>query len=180
MWRSPDALIACTGMISLLRHNAKSLCYNKIMADETTPPVPELPAQQPAIDEIALRRRRNMIIVLSVGAVLFIALVIFSIWYLLQPTTQTEQIRDVFVIFMALESLVIGVALVVLVVQLATLINLLQNEVRPMLESTNETLNTLRGTTAFLSENLVEPVIKLNEYLAGLQRVLELMGLKRK
>jgi len=27
---------------------------------------------------------------------------------------------------------------------------------------------------------LVEPVIKLNEYLAGLQRVLELMGLKRR
>jgi hypothetical protein len=86
----------------------------------------------------------------------------------------------VFIIFMALESLVIGVALVVLVVQLATLINLLQNEVRPMLESTNETINTLRGTTAFLSENLVEPVVKMNEYLAGLRRVLELMGLMKK
>jgi hypothetical protein len=107
-------------------------------------------------------------------------LIVFSIWYLLQPTTETDQIRDVFIIFMALESLVIGVALVVLVVQLATLINLLQNEVRPMLESTNETINTLRGTTAFLSENLVEPVVKMNEYLAGLRRVLELMGLMKK
>jgi len=150
------------------------------MADNSNPPNSELPAQQPVADEMMLRRRRNTIIVLSIGAVLFVALIIFSIWYLLQPTTQTQQIRDVFVIFMALESLVIGVALVVLVVQLATLINLLQNEVRPMLESTNETLNTLRGTTVFLSENLVEPVMRLNEYLAGLQRVLELMGLKRK
>jgi hypothetical protein len=173
-------LTAFSDVISLVCHNDESLCYNEIMADETTPPVPELPAQQSAIDKIALRRRRNIIIVVSIGAVLFVALVIFSIWYLLQPTTQTQQIQDVFVIFMALESLVVGVALVVLVVQLATLINLLQNEVRPMLESTNETLNTLRGTTAFLSENLVEPVIKLNEYLAGLQRVLELIGLKRK
>jgi hypothetical protein len=84
------------------------------------------------VDELALRRRRNIIIVLSIGGVLFVALIVFSIWYLLQPTTETDQIRDVFIIFMALESLVIGVALVVLVVQLATLINLLQNEC-PML-----------------------------------------------
>ena len=160
--------------------NWGDICYNEFMADTTTPPSPELPAPQPVVDELALRRRRNITIVVSIGAVLFVALIVFSIWFLLQPTTQTDQIRDVFIIFMALESLIIGVALVVLVVQLATLINLLQNEVRPMLESTNETLNTLRGTTAFLSENLVEPVIKLNEYLAGLQRVLELMGLKRR
>jgi hypothetical protein len=149
------------------------------MTNATTPP--QIPApQQDVVDEITRRRRRNIIIVVSIGAVLFLAILLFSIWYLLQPTTKTEQIRDVFVIFMALETLIIGVALVVLVVQLATLINLLQNEVRPMLESTNETMNTLRGTTAFLSENLVQPVIKLNEYLAGLQRVFELMGLKRK
>jgi len=60
------------------------------------------------------------------------------------------------------------------------LINLLQNEVKPILDATNETVNTLRGTTTFLSENLVEPVIKLNSYLAGIQRVLKLLGLKRR
>ena len=157
----------------------KSLCYNEFMSEASSLP-PTLPPPNDVVDEITRRRRRNIIIVVSIGAVLFIAFLIFSIWYLLQPSTQTEQIRDVFIIFMALESLIIGVALVVLVVQLATLINLLQNEVRPMLESTNETINTLRGTTAFLSENLVQPVIKLNEYLAGIQRVFELMGLKRK
>ena len=75
---------------------------------------------------------------------------------------------------------VIGVALVVLIVQLAILINLLQNEVRPILIATNETVNTLRGTSEFLSENVVEPVIKLNGYLAGLYRMLELMGVRKK
>lgn len=148
------------------------------MTTPSTPP--QLPAPNQSVTEIEARRRRNIIIIVSVAAVLFLGLLIFSIWYLLQPTTETERIRDVFLIFMALESLVIGVAMVVLAVQLATLINLLNNEVRPMLESTNETLNTLRGTTVFLSENLVEPVIKLNEYLASLRRVLELMGMLRK
>jgi hypothetical protein len=65
---------------------------------------------------------------------------------------------------------------VVLVIQFASLINLLQNEVKPILQSTSETVNTLRGTTEFLSENLVEPVIKLNSYLAGLRKFFNLFS----
>lgn len=99
---------------------------------------------------------------------------------LLQPTTPTDKIRDIFIIIVALESLVIGVALIVLIVQLASLINLLQNEVKPILTATNETVNTLRGTAEFLGENVVEPVIKLNGYLAGMSRMLELMGIRKK
>ena len=78
------------------------------------------------------------------------------------------------------KKILIGVALVVLIVQLASLINLLQNEVRPILNATSEAVNTLRGTAEFLGENVVEPVIKLNGYLAGLKRMLELMGIKPK
>jgi len=62
----------------------------------------------------------------------------------------------------------------------ATLINLLRNEVRPILHATNETVNTLRGTAEFLGESVVEPVIKLNGYLAGISRVIELMGMRKK
>jgi hypothetical protein len=103
-----------------------------------------------------------------------------AIYFLLQPGTPTDRIRDVFIIIVALESLVIGVALIVLIVQLASLINLLQNEVRPILSSTSETVNNLRGTVQFLGENLVEPVIKLNGYLAAMSRVIELIGIKKK
>ena len=84
------------------------------------------------------------------------------------------------IIVMALEFMFLGVALLVLIVQLATLINLLQNEIIPIVESTNETANTLRGTTVFLSENLTEPVIKLNQYLAGLTKLIQLLGLTRR
>jgi hypothetical protein len=79
------------------------------------------------------------------------------------------------IIFMALEFLVIGAALVILMIQLAVLINLLQNEIKPILNSTNETVNTLRGTVTFLSDNLAEPVIKLNQYMAGFKKLLDLL-----
>ena len=114
-----------------------------------------------------------------VGGLIILALMVLAIIFLLNPSTPTGKIRDIFIIFMALETLILGLTLVILIVQIARLINLLQNEIKPILESTNETVNTLRGTTTFLSENLVEPVIKLNEYLAALQKMLSLIGLAR-
>jgi hypothetical protein len=81
---------------------------------------------------------------------------------------------------MALESIFVGLVLVILMIQLARLINLLQNEVQPILDSTNETISNLRGTTEFLSANLAEPIIKLNEYLAGLQKLTEIFRFKRR
>jgi hypothetical protein len=115
-----------------------------------------------------------------IGVVVLLILLGVAIYFLLQPATPTDKIRDIFIIVVALESLVIGVALIILVVQLASLINLLQNEVRPILKATNETVNNLRGTAEFLGESVVEPVIKLNGYMAGLNRMLELMGIWKK
>ena len=140
------------------------------------PPSQQAAAPQPDTE----RRQKTILTTIIVGVVLLLVLLGVAIYFLLQPATPTDKIRDVFIIVVALESLVIGVALIVLIVQLASLINLLQNEIRPILNATSDTVNTLRGTAEFLGENVVEPVIKLNGYLAGLYRMLELMGVKKK
>ena len=146
--------------------------------EQPTPP-PLTPEQLAEIREQERKQKQMMAGIIAI-IVLLVALLGVAIYFLLQPNTPTDKIRDVFIIVVALETLVIGVALVVLIVQLASLINLLQNEVRPILNATSETVNTLRGTAEFLGENVVEPVIKLNGYLAGLKRMLELMGIKPK
>ena len=148
-----------------------------------TTPTPETP-EPTVVDEAAQReaerRQRTIVITAVIFLIILIAGIVAAIIGLLQPNAPTEKIRDIFIIFMALESLLIGIALIVLIVQFASLINLLQNEVRPILDATNETVNHLRGTAEFLGENVVEPVIKLNGYLAGMQRMLELLGVKKK
>ena len=148
---------------------------------ETTPEIIRDPQsdESPSSKE-AERRSRNIVISVVIGIIVVLALLGVAIYFLLQPATPTDRIRDVFIIVVALESLVIGIALIVLIVQLASLINLLQNEVRPILTATSETVNNLRGTAEFLGENVVEPVIKLNGYLAGMNRMIELMGIKKK
>jgi hypothetical protein len=123
--------------------------------------------------------QRKLMIGAAIVVLVLLVLLVLAVIFLLNPSTPTEKIRDIFIIFMALESLVLGLALVVLIVQLARLINLLQNEIKPILESTNETVSTLRGTTNFLSDNLVGPVIKMNEYLAALSQMFKIAGLAR-
>jgi len=151
----------------------------------TTPQLEPEATQTLSPEELAAKREQEIqskrtMMGVTIGAIVLLALLGVAIFFLLQPGTPTDKIRDVFIIVVALESLVIGVALIILIVQLASLINLLQNEVKPILDATNETVNNLRGTAEFLGENVVEPVVKLNGYLAGLTRMLELMGLKKK
>jgi hypothetical protein len=139
----------------------------------------EMSPEEEAAYHATLRRQRWIIVGIIAAVILLLGLIGLAIFGLLQNSTVTANIRDIFIIFMAFESLIIGVALVVLIVQIASLINLLQNEVKPILQSTSETVNTLRGTTEFLSENLVEPVIRLNSSIAGLRRLFEIFGVKK-
>jgi hypothetical protein len=149
------------------------------MTETQSPTPPTLPTSQD-VDRETERRNRQVGLAIGIAAVVFVALIVLAVYGLTRDAGVTENIRDIFIIFMALESLVIGAALVVLIVQIASLINLLNNEIKPILDATNETISTLRGTTEFLSQNLVEPVVKLNSYLAGLTKMLELIGMKKK
>jgi hypothetical protein len=144
-------------------------------------PTPLLPSpEEDAARKAALRKQRWIVIGIVAGAIILLGLAGWAIYALTQNPDTAANLRDIFLILMAFLSLVVGIALIILIIQLAALINLLQNEVRPILQSTSDTVNTLRGTTAFLSENLVEPVIKLNSYLAGLKKVLDTFNLFRK
>jgi NADH:ubiquinone oxidoreductase subunit K len=148
--------------------------------EERAFPQPERPETAYGAGSDDSGKRRTIIIAVIVGVILLAAVVVAVVFLMRSSTYTTGRIRDIFIIFMALESLIIGVALVILMVQLATLINLLQNEIKPIINSTNETVSTLRGTVTFLSDNMVEPVIKLNGYLSGLKTFFDLVSPKRR
>lgn len=149
---------------------------------EKPPEIPLLPptsgepgGNQPS--DLSKEQKRTIIIIIVV--LLFLTMLTAAcIWILMnKPLGEVARIRDIFIILMAIQSLVIGLALVVLMIQLARLINLMENEIKPILDTTNETVSNLRGTTLFLSENLVGPVLRMNEYLAGLTQLLATVGL---
>jgi hypothetical protein len=146
------------------------------MQDMTQIPVQHTPPpERPTASPEELKRQRQISLALGGILLVFVVFTLVSVYFLLQPTTNTEKIRDVFIIFLALESMILMLIMVILIFQLSVLINLLQNEIKPILDSTNETVSTLRGTANFLSENLSEPVIKMNEYLAGFTQFFSLI-----
>lgn len=110
-------------------------------------------------------------IALAVVAIIFVIIIAGSIILAKQNPQTVDTVRDIFVILMALMLVVIGVALVIIILQISNLINILKNDIKPILDSGTDTINTLKGTVRFLSNNLSEPVIKLNESLASLKRV---------
>jgi hypothetical protein len=81
-------------------------------------------------------------------------------------------VRDVAIVLLALESIVIGVLLALMLLQLRKLARLLSEEIRPILNTTHETVDTVSRTTAFVSTNVVAPLIKAQSYTAGAKAAL--------
>ncbi len=93
---------------------------------------------------------------------------------------RVQIIRDIFIIIMALEFILIVLALAVLILQLARLINLLQNEIKPILENTQDTVNSAKGTVEFVSTNITRPIVRASGFMAGTSVLLrELGGIRR-
>ena len=127
--------------------------------------------------EVSNQKKSKLAIVIIV---LILLGLIVGLFFLARADEQVvSQVRDIFIILMALMMVVIGAALVLLIIQIANLTNLLQHEIKPILHSTTDTVNTLKGTVRFLSDNVSEPVIKLNESLASIRKFVDIFHLKR-
>ena len=93
----------------------------------------------------------------------------FVIWAASNHAPTIEALRDIFIIALVLESCIFGVILVVMLVMIVRLVNMLEFEIKPILEKTNETVGMVRGTTTFVGENVVKPVTKATAYVSGVR-----------
>ncbi|MCC7206961.1 MAG: hypothetical protein IT323_06620 [Anaerolineae bacterium] len=76
-------------------------------------------------------------------------------------------LRDFFIVVLALQGILISVALVILVSQLATMISLFSNMAEPIYEELEETVTTVKGTAQFVGKNVVTPAISALSVVAG-------------
>lgn len=71
-------------------------------------------------------------------------------------------VRDIAIIIIAIQSIVIGVLIAVLIWQIWRLVKIVQTELMPIIDDAKATVNTVRGTAEFVSTNVVNPVITTN------------------
>jgi hypothetical protein len=91
-------------------------------------------------------------------------------------------LRDLAIIVLAVESIVIGIAMIFLILQVRRLTRLLEEEIRPILKSARRTVGMVQGTTSLVSETLVTPAVKIGQMSAGIRRTVEVLvrGVARK
>lgn len=178
------------------------MCYNgfimeKRTEDDVMSEAPLSPQPMETVDEVspAERRAQHWFIGGAILAgLLMIGLIVLMVFLSIDAyraasvgeapspgSVVVGLLRDTAIVFVAFESLLIGVLMIVLVIQVQSLIVLLRDEIRPMLEAANETMTTVRGTTKFVSHNVVSPVVRWSGYVAGIRHILrDVSGLAKR
>jgi len=133
----------------------------------------ELPP--PAPEPSGSGGKRRVMLAGSLAAVVVLVLAAGACALMVQAGT-TGVFRDISIILLALVMMTIGLLLVVLIYQLALLTKMLNEEIKPLLQNLQETANTARGTTVFLSEHVVQPVIGAAGTMAGFVRIVGILS----
>lgn len=118
---------------------------------------------------------RKLAVSLGVIMLLLVAgLVLFGMFLLRNPDL-TRTLRDLVIIVLALEMLVMGIAIIVVTIQLARLLHLIRYEIKPILEQASDTIVALRSIVRLVNDNVAAPVVKLGGTLAGAVRFLRII-----
>jgi hypothetical protein len=105
-------------------------------------------------------RGKKMIVVVSIAVVVIVALLV-GVGFFLYPRPQVITfLRDIAIIVLAFETLMVIFLLGVMTVLLIYVILTLEREIKPVINATSETVYTVRGTTTFVSDTVVSPIMK--------------------
>jgi hypothetical protein len=112
-----------------------------------------------------------------VALLILIVFVGLGVWLFFNPAAAAV-LRDIFIIYLGIGAFLIILLLIVLIVITAYLIlkvndlvQLTNREIRPVLLRLQETMGSIRGTTAFLGEQAVQPVIKTASTVAAVKAI---------
>ena len=109
-----------------------------------------------------------------IGAVVLVVLIIAG-FVLMISTGVTGVVRDIVIILLALESLLLIGLTVFLVIQVTLLVRMVRDEVRPLIKSAQETVNSARGTTQFVGKHIVTPTANAAGNVARVSRMFQVL-----
>jgi len=130
--------------------------------------------------------RTPAIIAAVVAFVLLLVLVIFGVLLYNHPVA-AARLRDIFIILLGIQSILIGMLLIVAVVALIyvalkmyDLSQFIQDELRPMLRRADDTIRTVHSRTVFISDTAVKPVIEVMSWGAAIKGIIRTFTRPRK
>jgi hypothetical protein len=123
---------------------------------------------QPITMTDAERQMRRRMVLIGIGIAVIAVLILLGFAAMIAAGV-IDEVRDVLIILLATESLIIGGVTLFLLYQVIMLVTLLREELIPLIQSTQETVNSARGTTVYVSRKIIVPSAKAATTVARLQ-----------
>lgn len=140
-------------------------------ADTATRRTVNPPAE--AFPGVNLTRKQK--IGLAIGIIVAIILITLVLYFLFTHPVFTAVLRDILIIVLTFEVLVIGCLLAVLVYQIYVLSYFLYTEIGPVLAATQDTVGTVKGTATFVSGQVVNPAIRASATVTRWRRTVQVL-----
>ena len=113
--------------------------------------------------------------IISITFLLMFVTITLLLILLVRNPQLTQLIRDLMIITLAIEALVIGIVIILATVQITKFIRLLRDDIKPILDQVNETISTVRSTANMVNDNLTGPIMKIASTLSGTIRFLKII-----
>lgn len=107
------------------------------------------------------------VLFLAITLLIFVGAIVLAIYTEEQFGLVIQVVRDIMIILVVLEGMFITLSLAILIIQIARLVNLLQNELAPILKNSREVVTQTKGTLEFVNHNVTQPIISISSFMAG-------------
>ena len=123
---------------------------------------------QPITTTDAERQMRRRMTLIGIGIAIIAVLILLGFAAMIAAGV-IDEVRDIVIILLAVESLIIGGVTLFLLYQMIMLLTLIREELIPLIRSAQDTVNSARGTTVYVSRKIVVPSAKAATTVARLQ-----------
>ena len=112
-------------------------------------------------------------ILLFFAGVLVVIALLFPIFVLIFQPQWLPNLRDTSIIYVSLFMCVGAILFIVTTALIGLIAFMIRDHIVPALEKADETIQTVRGTTTFVSESVVAPIIKVAGAAAGARAMIQ-------
>jgi ABC-type protease/lipase transport system fused ATPase/permease subunit len=123
---------------------------------------------QPVTSIDAEQQMRRRMTLIGIGIAVIAILILLGFAFMIAAGIIAE-VRDIVIILLAVESLIIGGVTLFLLYQIIMLLTLIREELMPLIQSAQDTVNSARGTTVYVSRKIIVPSAKAATTVARLQ-----------
>jgi hypothetical protein len=155
--------------------------------EEAVPPALPEPEQGTSELSAGLGSSRKPAIIAGIVTLVILAVLIgFGVYLGFHPPLAAV-LRDIFIIFLGVVMMIIGLLMVIAVVaiiyvalKMYDLTQFVENELRPVLRRADDAVRTVHSRTVFISDTAVKPVIEVMSYASAVKSIIQSFTRPRK